>query len=94
MEERKRFITINQHYKNIPVEREFNCKCCNRRVVVIEAKDKRCVFCSQVCEKRYWKHRDKYECDLKKRGRETSHLRIHSARDIAIQEWKYKNDYF
>lgn len=41
--------------------REFDCRMCGDHVVVHEWADKRSVFCCEHCEKRYWKHRDRYE---------------------------------
>lgn len=44
-----------------PIDREFDCKCCGAHVHVTERTDKRMCFCSQGCERRYWRHRDRYE---------------------------------
>lgn len=36
---------------------EFNCTMCGKKVVTEEGlKDKRTRFCSNECEKKYWKH--------------------------------------
>lgn len=47
--------------KDTPVEREFACKCCGEHVEVTERNDHRMCFCCEACEKRYWRHRDRYE---------------------------------
>lgn len=40
----------------VPIIREFVCKNCGYHVRVADAADHRTVFCSQQCEKDYWKH--------------------------------------
>lgn len=45
--------------------REFDCRTCGKHVNVVEASDKRTVFCCASCEKKYWKHAYRY----KDRGR-------------------------
>ena len=47
--------------RDTPTEREFDCKMCGHRVVVTERSDHRMCFCSEHCEKRYWKHADRYQ---------------------------------
>lgn len=39
-----------------PVIREFHCRKCGKLVEVRDHKDFRMKFCSQKCEKGYWKH--------------------------------------
>jgi hypothetical protein len=34
----------------------FSCSCCGKTVVTEEGKDMRTRFCSETCEKKYWKH--------------------------------------
>ena len=38
----------------IPI-REFYCKDCNARVLIGDTQDRRTVFCSRSCERKYWK---------------------------------------
>lgn len=38
----------------------FNCRCCGRTVVP-EKGDRRTVFCSKQCEKKYWRHPKDYK---------------------------------
>ena len=35
---------------------EFNCAQCGKKVVTDGLKDKRSRFCSQKCEKKFWRH--------------------------------------
>lgn len=61
-------ICTKQYYKNHDVEhhdslqkeihvlREFNCRQCCKTVFVSDPKDRRTIFCSATCEKKYWKH--------------------------------------
>ena len=42
-----------------PTIREFTCLQCGKRVRVTETRDCRTKFCSQHCEKLYWKHPEK-----------------------------------
>ena len=44
-----------------PIIREFRCRECGRHVAVVEKRDQRSVFCSQTCEKRYWRYVSKYK---------------------------------
>lgn len=47
-----------------PILREFQCKNCGCLVQVVDRRDQRKKFCSQECEKYYWKDkylRDKYD---------------------------------
>ena len=43
-----------------PVIREFTCLRCGKHVRVTDGRDCRTKFCSQHCEKLYWKHSKKY----------------------------------
>ena len=63
-------IRVNQFSGLVPVEREFNCRQCGTNVKVTDKKDKRTVFCSQKCEKKYWRLKSKEAALHKKRGRE------------------------
>ena len=62
-------MKINQYY-DVPIEREFDCRQCGTHIVVTNSKDKRVVFCSSVCEKKYWRWKSKQDALHKKRGRE------------------------
>ncbi len=42
-----------------PVIREFTCLRCGKRVRVTNSRDCRTKFCSQHCEKLYWKHSER-----------------------------------
>lgn len=49
-----------KHREYIPgdeILREFNCRECGRRVRIVEKRDQRTVFCSQQCEKKYWREK-------------------------------------
>ncbi len=40
--------------------RTFICKRCGRKVTTIQGKlDRRTVFCSALCSRRYWRHPDR-----------------------------------
>ena len=41
--------------------RSFVCRKCGKRIQVLDAKDRRCRFCSKRCEKLYWKYPEKNE---------------------------------
>lgn len=47
--------------RDTPTEREFDCACCGAHVSVTERGDHRMRFCCERCERRYWRHRDRYE---------------------------------
>lgn len=42
-------------FSGVPI-REFTCRMCHRNVRVYDRRDQRTVFCSQACEKKFWKH--------------------------------------
>lgn len=44
-----------------PCPREFICRRCGDHVIVDERSDHRTVFCSQYCEREFWRHRDRYD---------------------------------
>lgn len=44
----------------VSVIREFTCLRCGKHVRVTDGRDCRTKFCSQHCEKLYWKHSKKY----------------------------------
>ena len=46
-----------------PVIREFRCLKCGTIVRVRDHSDGRMKFCSQHCEKLYWKHTEKYRVE-------------------------------
>ena len=37
--------------------REFECKHCGKTVRVVEARDRRTVFCCATCERNFWRHK-------------------------------------
>lgn len=85
-------MKINQYY-DVPVEREFYCRQCETHIKVIDPKDKRVVFCSKVCEKKYWRLKSKADALNKKRGREKNlGLRNYSQKDMAILLWRWKKE--
>lgn len=45
------------------VIRSFDCKWCGEEVIVTDPTDKRTVFCSDYCNRKYWKHPSKYRND-------------------------------
>ena len=47
--------------KDTPLPREFDCRRCGDRVFVDQPTDHRTVFCSQYCEREFWRHRERYE---------------------------------
>ncbi len=64
-------LSVNQRYCSVrcgdayrrkhPAETHFpsvsfNCSFCGKAVVTDGKKDKRTRFCSQTCEKKYWRH--------------------------------------
>lgn len=87
-------MKINQYY-DVQIEREFECRQCGTHVSVTSHKDKRVVFCSQKCEKKYWRLKSKADALHKKRGREkTLGMRNYSAKEMAIKIWKEKKEAF
>lgn len=56
-----KFIKINQ-CEAVPIERELSCGFCGKFVRVTERKDRRFKYCSQKCEKQYWRERSKHKC--------------------------------
>lgn len=87
-----KFIKVNQYSGLIPVHREFNCRYCGTLVKVIDEKDKRTVYCSQRCEKQYWRDVSKKNAIYAKRCRETSGLRNYSAAQMAKKLWQEKKE--
>lgn len=57
---RKLNIDVIFRVKDIPYERpilrEFPCRMCGRTITVTDELDRREVFCSHECEKKYWRH--------------------------------------
>lgn len=49
----------NNHLIPPRVPYEFDCRCCGKHVVTAPFGDRRTVFCSKQCEKRWWKHPQK-----------------------------------
>lgn len=47
-------------YRSMPVPRSFQCRMCGDEVTVTERGDRRHVFCCEACERRYWRHADRY----------------------------------
>ncbi len=47
--------------KKTPLPRRFECKRCGDTVYVDRPDDHRTVFCSQYCEREFWRHRSRYE---------------------------------
>lgn len=88
----KKFIKINQHSGIVPIHREFNCRQCGELVRVVDEKDKRTVYCSQKCEKQYWRDMSKKNSAYAKRGRETSGLRNYSAGQMSKKLWQEKKE--
>lgn len=48
--------------------REFECRECGKHVFVVEKSDKRSVYCSQQCEKKYWRDLTRRNNDKRKHG--------------------------
>lgn len=44
-----------------PLPRSFECAMCGEGVTVTERRDHRMRFCCEACERRFWKHADRYE---------------------------------
>lgn len=85
-------MKINQYY-DVPIEREFDCRQCGTHIVVTNSKDKRVVFCSSVCEKKYWRWKSKQDALHKKRGREKNlGLRNYGPKEMAILMWRWKKE--
>lgn len=50
------------HYTNeVPCPREFDCPTCGAHVVITKRSDRRMVFCSNECHRRYWRHPERYK---------------------------------
>ena len=47
--------------KRYDFPREFRCRTCGAFVHVNDPVDKRTVFCSPLCSRRYWRHPERYE---------------------------------
>lgn len=59
----------------MPTEsREFWCMECYSHIVVTDRKDKRTVFCSASCEKKFWKHPHWEKSGLTKYGSEWKYI--------------------
>lgn len=51
-----RYKGLNKQYRKAAfIPREFECSCCGHTVTVDDPKDKRERFCSQACERKYWR---------------------------------------
>lgn len=87
-----KFIKVNQYYGHVPICREFSCRHCGLNVQVVDEKDKRTVYCSQKCEKQYWRDITKRNSIYAKRGRETSHLRNYSNAEMIKKLWREKKE--
>ena len=46
--------------KRYDFPREFRCRTCGTFVQVNDPTDKRTVFCSPICGRRYWRHPERY----------------------------------
>ena len=46
--------------KRYDFPREFRCRACGSFVQVNDPTDKRTVFCSPICGRRYWRHPERY----------------------------------
>lgn len=51
----------NIYTSEAPLPRSFECAMCGSDVTVTERRDHRMLFCCESCEKRFWKHADRYE---------------------------------
>ena len=49
-------IPHRQYKPGDAVIREFICKKCGRDVMIVDKKDRRTVFCSASCERRFYRH--------------------------------------
>ncbi|CAL7895690.1 hypothetical protein [Fusobacterium necrophorum] len=86
-------MKVNQYYTDVPIEREFYCRHCGTYVKIVDPKDKRTVYCSQKCEKQYWRDKTKAEARYKKRSREkVLGLRNYSKRQILKKLWQEKKE--
>lgn len=70
----RRVHTISEAWPSIT----FNCAHCGRTVVTEAGKDRRTRFCSQSCEKKYWRH--------PLHERESSHQNFHSIAEYISYE--------
>ena len=52
---------INTYYGEIPIMRKFKCKHCEEVIKVNNPKDKRVKYCSEECEKEYWRKLTKHK---------------------------------
>ena len=52
-----------------PIIREFECRTCGKDVKVVDYNDQRTVYCSQQCEKKYWRDRTRHSSNAANRGR-------------------------
>ncbi len=84
------FIRVNQFSGLVPINRKFDCRTCGKTVVTENKLDKRTVYCSQVCEKKYWRDKTRKNDAMKKRGKETCGFSNYSAKELAIKLWKEK----
>ena len=46
--------------KSRDIPREFRCRCCDAPVLVDDPLDRRTVFCLPICNRRYWRHPERY----------------------------------
>ena len=51
-----------------PILRKFDCRTCGKHIGIIDQKDKRTVFCSQQCEKKWWRDITHHGNAVRKRG--------------------------
>lgn len=69
--------------------RTFECRYCGQIVSIAEdAKDKRTVFCSVDCEKKYWKHAYRYNYGPRGNNRITN---FHSFEEYVSYEKRTNN---
>lgn len=47
----------------------FECRTCGKQVNVVDKTDRRTVFCTQACEKKWWRDVTRHENAAQKRGR-------------------------
>lgn len=59
--EEGRMTLGNIYTSEAPLPRSFECAMCGSDVTVTERRDHRMRFCCESCEKRFWKHADRYE---------------------------------
>ncbi len=87
-----KMIRVNQHSGMVPIKRIFDCRTCGFKVCVNEKNDKRVVYCSSACEKKYWRDKTRRSEARRKRGQDTSSFRNYSQREMIIKLWREKQE--